>query len=172
MKYKFYQKKHYTKQTLIGCILFHCSIFLSQRLVQCITLSWLVIHCHAPSVHIITIPSAEAVITTRKRSLRRLYFYRCVSVHRGAYVGGVCMAGGVHGGGHVWQGMHGRGHAWQGACVAGGMHGTGACVVRGACMVGGMHGAEEGHAWCGKYYGIQSMSGQYAPYWNAFLLSE
>ena len=80
---------------------------------------------------------------------------------------GVCMVGGMCGRGCMAGGMHGRG-----ACVAGGMHGTGACVVRGACMVGGMHGGEEGHAWCGKYYGIQSMSGQYASYWNAFLLSE
>ena len=41
------------------------------------------------------------------------------------------MAGGMHGGGHVWQescmtgGVHGRGCAWQGACMAGGMHGRG-----------------------------------------------
>ena len=44
---------------------------------------------------------AEAVITARKRSLRRLCFYTCVSVHRG----GACVAGGC-----AWQGgMHGRG---------------------------------------------------------------
>ena len=28
---------------------------------------------------------------------------------------GACMAGGMHGRGHVWQG-----HAWQGVCIAGG----------------------------------------------------
>ena len=43
------------------------------------------------------------VFTARKRSLRRLCFYRCVSVHRG------------------WGGMRGRG----GVCMAGG----GACVA-------------------------------------------
>ena len=74
---------------------------------------------------------------------------------------GACMAGG-----HVWQ--------WGGACVAegmcmagGGMHG------RGAFMVGeGMH--DRGCVWQGdmhgRYYEIQSMSGQYASYWNVFLL--
>ena len=44
------------------------------------------------------------VVTARKRSLRRLSFYRCLSVHEGA-----CVAGDVHG---------------TGACMAGGMHGT------------------------------------------------
>ena len=47
----------------------------------------------------------------------------------------------------------GGGRAWPG-----GMRG------RGACMAGG-----GGCSWCGKYYGIWSMSGQYASYWNAFL---
>ena len=55
-----------------------------------------------------------------------MFFYMCVSVHRGAMHGrGACMAGehafqgGMHGrgscmvGGYAWQGsMHGRGHAW------------------------------------------------------------
>ena len=54
--------------------------------------------------------------------------------------------------------MHGKGwHAWQrGACIAGGVHSTGACMAgeacmagglhgsRGACMAGGMHGREGG----------------------------
>ena len=38
---------------------------------------------------------------------------------------GACMAGGVHGGGHMWQG----GIRGRGACVAGGMCGRGACVA-------------------------------------------
>ena len=81
------------------------------------------------------------IITARKRSLRRLCFYRRVSVHRG----GVCVVGG-----HAWLlggvcgcwggGMHGcwgacmvasqRGHVWlRGArLVAGGMCGCGGCV--------------------------------------------
>ena len=55
---------------------------------------------------------------------------------------GACMAGGMHGGGHVWQGgMHGRG---------------GMCAT---------------HTPLTRYYGygIRSMSGRYASYWNAFL---
>ena len=59
---------------------------------------------------------------------------------------GVCVAGGMHCGGHVWQGdggrggvcVHGGGHVW-GACM------VGACMARGACMAGGMHGG--GYAW-------------------------
>ena len=45
-------------------------------------------------------------------------------------------------------GVHGRRHAWQGV-----MHG------RGACMAGGVRGRKNGNC-----------SGQYASYWNAFLL--
>ena len=48
------------------------------------------------------------------------------------------------------------------------MHGRGAYVVE-----VGMHGG--GHVWQGgmhgRYYEIRSMSGRYASYWNAFLLS-
>ena len=57
------------------------------------------------------------------------------------------------------------GGAWTGVCVAGGMHGC-----------GGMRGREGGmldmHAPQGRYYGygIRSMSGRCASYWNAFLL--
>ena len=69
----------------------------------------------------------EIIITARKRSLRRLYFYRCLSVQ-----------GGMRGWGRVC--------VWLGACMAGGhawlggMHGWGACVARGACMAGGVWG--------------------------------
>ena len=60
------------------------------------------------------------------------------------------MAGGMHGGGPCMAGGHAR---WgQGACIAGG-----GCVAE-----GGMRG---------RYYGIRSMSGRYASYWNAFLFS-
>ena len=53
-----------------------------------------------------------SIFTSRKRSLRRLCFYRCLSVHGGrAWQGGHAWQGA-----HVWQG----GHAWQGACIAGG----------------------------------------------------
>ena len=85
--------------------------------------------------------------------------------------GGACMAGGMHGQG----GVHGRGHAWQGgACVAG------TCMVGGVHGGGGVHGREGGMHGRGAYmtcmppgryygYGIGSMSGRYASYWNAFL---
>ena len=94
-------------------------------------------------------PTQIIFITARKRSLRRLCFYTCLSfcplggacVVGGHVWQGVCLAGGVCGGGHAWQGRHAwqgacmaEGHAWQGACMAGGMHGRGACMVGGhAC---------------------------------------
>ena len=101
------------------------------------------------------------LITARKRSLRRLCFYRCLSVHtwgvggmRGFILGRHAWfySGGMHGfiqgcvggfilgcvcgfiqGGHAW--FYLGGHAWF---YSGGMHG----FIRGACMVlfGGMHG--------------------------------
>ena len=37
----------------------------------------------------------STIFTTRKQSLRRLCFHRCLSVHR--CVAGVCMVGGMHG---------------------------------------------------------------------------
>ena len=47
----------------------------------------------------------------------------------------------------------------------------GSCMAgRGVCMVGGMR---DMHATSppppGRYYGLRSMSGRYASYWNAFL---
>ena len=59
------------------------------------------------------------------------------------------LSGGVHGGGAC---VVVGGHASQGVCMVRGH------VWQGACMVGGVHG-------------IWSMSGWYASYWNAFLLS-
>ena len=133
------------------------------------------------------------VITACKRSLRRLCFYTCLSVHKG-----VCVAGGhawwgcAVGGGHLWQGaymtggVHGRGamrgrwgacmageHTWQGVCMAGGVCGRGVCVAGVCVWQGGMHGRGGMHATHApppsRYYEIWSMSGRYA-YWNAFLL--
>ena len=96
---------------------------------------------------------SREIITARKRSLRRLCFYRYLSVHGGGGVlgrgvrgkgvcvaGRACMAGGMHGRGvcmaggwHAWQGgCVAGGHAWQRACMAGG------CAWQGACMAGGM----------------------------------
>ena len=107
------------------------------------------------------------MFTAHKRSLRRLCFYRCLSVHGG---GACVVTGGMHGDrGHVWlQGACGcRGHAWlwgawlwgawlwgawlwgawlwgcawlQRACmVVGGVPGC-----WGACMVGGCAWWQEG----------------------------
>ena len=103
-----------------------------------------------------------ALFTSRKRSLRRLCFYRCLSVHRGGRaLQGVCMAGAYMAGG-----VHGRGRTWQagdvymaegvcmagGACMAGGMHHGGACMAggvcgEGACVHGGGHAWQGGHVW-------------------------
>ena len=45
---------------------------------------------------------------------------------KGACMAGrMCMVGGMHGRGNVWQG----GYAGQGVCVAGGMHGREACFA-------------------------------------------
>ena len=77
----------------------------------------------------------------------------------GGMRGGECAGWGAWQGGAWWE------HAWQGACVAGGHAWQGACVAEGACMAGGVrgkgavHGRRDGHC-----------SGQYASYWNAFLL--
>ena len=79
------------------------------------------------------------IFTARKRSLRRLCFYRCLSVHRGepcvVASGGGCVVaqGGVHG------------CSSGGACmVALGGWGEGACMV---APMGGMHGCSRGHVW-------------------------
>ena len=50
----------------------------------------------------------------------------------GVHWRGVCIAGGVYGGGHAWQGTEGC--AWQGACVAGGM-----AIAAGGTHTTGMH---------------------------------
>ena len=126
------------------------------------------------------------IFTARKRSLRRLCFYRCLSVHTGGHAwllrGGACVVAprGVHGcsGGLVhgcsWGGMCGCswGDVWffLGGGIHGfsqrGMHGFsgGACVV----FPGGVRGFFWGGA-CVGYDEIRSMSGRYASYWNAFL---
>ena len=84
-------------------------------------------------------------------------------------------------GGRVWfysGGVHGfiRGWAWF---YLGGVHGfiRGDMVLfggHGFIQQGGVHGfiQQGGHAWFFSFFGyneIQSMSGRYASYWNAFL---
>ena len=106
----------------------------------------------------------------------------------GVHGRGTCVVvGGVHGRGHAWLGGRawqggmcgGRGeHAWQGGmCVCGGACMAGwACMARGACVVeeGSMHGRGVcvcvcgGGGMCGRR--DSHCSGQYASYWNAFLL--
>ena len=125
----------------------------------------------------------EQLITARKRSLRRLCFYRCLSVHTGGacvvlfrgvhgfiwgvrgFIWGACVVlfWGVcvvlfRGGGHVWFYLGGAwfylgGHAWF---YLGGMHGF---------IWGGVH---DFFSFSG-YNEIRSMSRRYASYWNAFL---
>ena len=97
--------------------------------------------------------------TTRKWSLWRLCFHRCLSVHgRGGHTwwGGMCAWGCMAGGDMRGGGTCVVGHAWQeGMCGGGDMHGRG-CAWQG----GGMRGRKDGHC-----------SGQYPSYWNAFLLA-
>ena len=80
-------------------------------------------------------------ITARKRSLRRLCFYRCLSFCPRGGMRGCSGVGGVHGcsGGHVWL-LRG-GDVWL---LWGGMHGS----SRGVCVValGGVW-LLRGHAW-------------------------
>ena len=100
---------------------------------------------------------AQLFITARKRSLRRLCFYRHLSVHRGGMCGcsrGACVV--APGGGHAW--LLWGGHVcllWGGMCACSGgcawllQGGRCGCSV-GACMVGprgGMHGCSGGCAW-------------------------
>ena len=133
------------------------------------------------------------IITARKRSLWRLCFYRCLSVHRGVCMaGGACVARGCawQGGGLCSRGacmaggMCGRGACMVGVCVAGGyvwqggMHGRGVhgrgvhgggCAWQGACMAGGMHGRGEcvagRHVWQGVCAWQGGMCGRGA--WHA-----
>ena len=99
-------------------------------------------------------PRISCIFTARKRSLRRLCFYRCLSVHRGCVWH---VVGGMHG---RRRGMHGRGacmtggHAWQG-----GMHGREwVCVWQGVCMSGsGVCGW--GCAWLGGWCAWQGAWG-------------
>ena len=119
----------------------------------------------------------QPIITARKRSLRRLCFYKCLSVH----TGGACMRGFIRGVcGFIRGGMHVVlfGGVWfyvwfYSWFYLGGMH---VVLFRGVCAwfySGGMHG----FIWGGvrgflSFFGyneIRSMSGRYASYWNAFL---
>ena len=123
---------------------------------------------HHTSIISPTLQTFLSFITARKRSLRRLCFYRCLSFcpQGGACVvargggwackvahGGACMGAG--GGGHAWLLLGGVHGCSQGACV---VAPGGACMVapRGVCMValGGMRGCfrgacmvTRGHAW-------------------------
>ena len=108
----------------------------------------------------------HVLFTGRKRSLQRLCFYRCLSVHKGGgharLLGGMrgCSGGGVcvvaRGacvvalGGHVWL-LWGGGVCGcsRGACVValgGGMHGCSGGGMCG-CSRGGMRGCSGGHVW-------------------------
>ena len=49
--------------------------------------------------------------------------------------------------------MWGRGHAWQGACMVGGVHGSGWHAWQGACMAGG-------HVWQGGMRGRRGVHGR------------
>ena len=100
------------------------------------------------------------IFTARKRSLRRLCFYTCLSVilftggsesgegaaSTGVYIrgGGSASRGGV---GSAYGGLHPEGSIYKGVCIGGDW-------------------ADPSPIW---YYEIWSMSGRYASYWNVFL---
>ena len=110
----------------------------------------------------------SCIFTARKRSLRRLCFYTCLSVI--LFTGGRAWPGGVRArGGHAcprgcvsggpawpWGGMHGGGHAWGvfmargcmswGHACLGGMHGQGACMP---CMPPGLILRDTVSQWAG-----------------------
>ena len=107
---------------------------------------------------------AAPFFTARKRSLRRLCFYRCLSVHTGGgrawLLGGAGMrgcSGGMRGcsGGCAW--LLSGGHAWLllwGCVVAAGGHAW--------LLLGGVHGCSRGLHGIQRDTEIRSMSGQYA----------
>ena len=97
------------------------------------------------------------IITARKRSLGQGNIFTSV---------GHSVGGGGSGGfqacitGHMTRGVLPRG-----VCIGG------VCIQEGVCLQGGSAGgwADPLPRYMG-YYGIRSTSGQYASYWNAFLL--
>ena len=121
--------------------------------------------CNKTSSMALTAHRHNCIVTARKRSLRRLCFYRCLSVHTGGgmcgFIWGACV---VLFGGHAWFYLGGvHGFIRRGACVVL----FGGCVVLfgghvwfywgGECMVlfggcawlylGGIRGFIWGHAW-------------------------
>ena len=92
-----------------------------------------------------TLLSLQDFITARKRSLRRLCFYRCLSFI--LFTGGVCM---VFFGG-VCMVLFGGGHAWF---HLGGMHGF---IRGGMVLFRGGHAwfYSGGHAWFFQFFRIQ-----------------
>ena len=74
---------------------------------------------------------------------------RGVCMAGGMYGGGgdmcgrvcVCVVGSMHGRGNVWQEAYVvGGHAWQGVCITGGVHGGGTCMAgEMTTAVGNMH---------------------------------
>ena len=106
------------------------------------------------------------IFTARKRSLRKLCFYRWTSVHGGeaCMVLGCAWQGGMHDGGHAWRGLVYMlgGCVWQGGMHGGHVWGL-ACMV-GGCVWQGGHARQRGmcgrwHAWqggiCGKGHAWQ-----------------
>ena len=120
------------------------------------------------------------LVTARKRSLRRLCFYTCLSFCPQGGVRG-CSRGGMRGCSRGDMCGCSGGRAWSsgGTCMVapGGVH---AWLLPGGCawlLPGVMHGFCWGHGFfwgergaCVGYDEIRSMSGRYASYWNAFLL--
>ena len=131
----------------------------------------------------------NVIFTARKRSLQRLCFYKCLSVHRGDGVGiPACLAGGIPAclavgllGGGVSQ------HALQFSrpTPGGGVEGSGLGGVSKPTPWGGLQahtlGGLQAHAWgrvsrptpggCIPDPPDGYCCGWYASYWNAFLFT-
>ena len=118
------------------------------------------------------------IFTARKRSLRRLCFYRCLSVHRGGFSirggspsqGGFSIQGGSPSGGSPSGGvLHPGGFSIRGGSPSEGVLHPGGFSIWGGSPSGGFSiwGASPSGGWLS----IRSMCGRYASYWNAFLFN-
>ena len=97
-------------------------------------------------------PYLHRVVTARKRSLRRLCFYTCLSV--------ILFTGGSE---SLSRGVSARGVSVRGVSVWGSLSKGGLCP--GGSLLGGLC---PGGPLLGRLPTV--MSGQYTSYWNAFLL--
>ena len=113
---------------------------------------------HSLSALLVNLPSTmnDAVMTSRKRSLRRLCFYTCLSVHGGSAPGGCLLPGGA-----CSRGVPAPGAACsEGVCFRGGACSQGGGLLWGVPAPEGANTPPLSEGYC---------LGRYTSYWNAFL---